>query len=150
MSAAAIIREAQAEGVGLVLTPEGTIQATGEEQAVRRWLPTIRTRKADLLAALAEESAIRRWLAYIDEDDPEIIAEVVDKCRDNPEARAYFLSRAAEVPRPTPSLSAVTCGTCRHFQRNDHPHLGHCAAGEPENPTGLWDSDKRHCSRWMS
>lgn len=95
-----------------------------------------------------EEQAIRDWLTHIEEDDPEIIDEVVDKCRDNPEARAYFLRRAAEVPRLTPSLSAVTCGACRYFQRNDHPHLGHCAAGEPENPTGLWDMDGRHCTRW--
>lgn len=44
-----------------------------------------------------EESAIREWLAHIEEADPEIIAEVLDKCRANPEATAYFLQRAEEV-----------------------------------------------------
>jgi hypothetical protein len=45
-----------------------------------------------------EEVAIREWLAYIEETDPEIIAEVVDKCRADTGARAYFLRRAEEVP----------------------------------------------------
>jgi hypothetical protein len=40
----------------------------------------------------------------------------------------------------------VTCGTCRRFERTSHPHLGHCAAGEPESPQGLWDTDRRRCA----
>jgi hypothetical protein len=48
------------------------------------------------------------------------------------------------IPRPL-----VTCGTCRHFRRIDHPHLGHCAEGEPEAIAGLWDTDRRGCSRWL-
>ena len=47
-----------------------------------------------------EEIAIREWLAYIEEADPEIIAEVVGKCRADPGARAYFLGRSEEVPKP--------------------------------------------------
>ena len=49
------------------------------------------------------------------------------------------------IPRPV----AVTCGTCRHFRRIDYPHLGHCAAGEPEAIAGLWDTDGRGCARWL-
>ena len=51
--------------------------------------------------------------------------------------------------RPIPRPVAVTCGTCRHFHRIDHPHLGHCAVGEPEAIAGLWDTDRRGCARWL-
>lgn len=44
-----------------------------------------------------EESKIRAWLALIEETDSEIIAEVLEKCRSNIEARVYFLHRAEEV-----------------------------------------------------
>ena len=44
-----------------------------------------------------EESKIRAWLTYIVETDSEIIAEVVNKCRSDNGARAYFLHRAGEV-----------------------------------------------------
>ena len=49
------------------------------------------------------------------------------------------------IPRPV----AVTCGACRHFRRIEHPHLGHCAVGEPEAIAGLWDTDRRGCDRWL-
>ncbi|QBQ56114.1 hypothetical protein [Nitrosococcus wardiae] len=49
------------------------------------------------------------------------------------------------IPRPQP----VRCGGCAHFQRIDHPHLGHCAQGEPEGISGLWDTDRRHCERYL-
>ena len=51
--------------------------------------------------------------------------------------------------RPIPRPVAVTCGTCRHFRRIDHPHLSHCAQGEPEAIAGLWDMDRRGCARWL-
>ena len=47
-----------------------------------------------------EETAIRAWLAHIEETDTEIIAEVLNQCHADGEARAYFLRRADEVPRP--------------------------------------------------
>ena len=48
------------------------------------------------------------------------------------------------IPRPT----SVRCGDCIQFERYDHPNLGHCAKGEPENLAGLWDSDLRTCRYW--
>jgi hypothetical protein len=52
MNLAAIIREATAGGVNLALTSAGTLKATGEAEAVNRWLPTIRQHKPGILAAL--------------------------------------------------------------------------------------------------
>lgn len=94
-----------------------------------------------------EESSIRAWLAQIDETDSAIIAEVVDKCRNDLEARRYFLKRSKEVPEPVTLNHPMTCGECVHFERIDHPHLGHCAKGEPEAIAGLWDTDRRYCER---
>ena len=56
-------------------------------------------------------------------------------------------NRAADnpIPRPDP----VKCGDCIHFDRIDHPHLGHCAKGEPEVAAGLWDTERRYCERYM-
>ncbi len=54
MTPAAIIREAQADGVGLAPSPAGTIKATGDASAVNRWLPILKAYKTGILAALKE------------------------------------------------------------------------------------------------
>lgn len=54
---------------------------------------------------------------------------------------------AAELPKPDP-WRVTRCGDCGYFKRIDHPHLGHCATGEPEPLAGLWDSDRRHCAQY--
>lgn len=59
----------------------------------------------------------------------------------------WCFNRADGLPIPRPV--AVTCGTCQHFTRIDHPHLGHCTKGEPEAIAGLWDTDRRCCARWL-
>ncbi len=41
-----------------------------------------------------QETAIRQWLTSIEEFDPAIIAEVLDACRNDPEAMAYYTRRA--------------------------------------------------------
>lgn len=96
-----------------------------------------------------DEANIRAWLAHIEETAPAIIAEVVDKGRNNLEARRYFLERSEEVPEPVTVNHPMTCGDCIHFERIDHPHLGHCARGEPEAIAGLWDTDRRYCERFL-
>lgn len=92
-----------------------------------------------------EDAAIRAWLAYIAATSVETITEVLDQCRADLEARAYFLRRAEEVPPPLTGNQWVRCGECQHFRRIDHPNLGHCASGEPEAIAGLWDTDRRWC-----
>lgn len=100
-----------------------------------------------------EESSIRAWLAHIKETDQATIAEVVDECRNDWKARRYFLKRSEEVPEPVTLNHLNTCGECVHFERITepfrHPHLGHCAKGEPEAIAGLWDTDRRYCERFL-
>ena len=43
-----------------------------------------------------DEARILDWLARIEETDPEIIAEVLEKCGKDADALAYFLNRAFE------------------------------------------------------
>jgi len=92
-----------------------------------------------------EETAIRAWLAHIEETDPATIADVLARCQSDAQARAFCLEQARQIPPPPEPDYTATCGACRHFQRIDHPNLGHCAQGEPEAPTGLWDTDRRRC-----
>jgi hypothetical protein len=54
----------------------------------------------DAVLSEIEEAAIRTWLDLIDETDPVVISEVLNKCRTDKEALAYFLHRAEEVPNP--------------------------------------------------
>ena len=49
----------------------------------------------------AEESAIRGWLALIEETDRVIIADVLERCQSDIEARNYFLSRSKEGDAPS-------------------------------------------------
>jgi hypothetical protein len=135
-----------------------TLAARGGQLEIRapkgRLVPDLvaklKARKAELLTRIAdEEQAIRTWLAHLGETDAKIIAEVMDKCRTDAAALEYFTARADEL-QPVTQVSqqptTVACATCQHFHRfEDHPHLRHCAVGEPEAVTGLWDSDRRLC-----
>lgn len=172
MTPAEIITRVMADGVNLSLSPFDTIKATGKVAAVNRWLPRIREEKTGILTALRQavinvinigsdetaiaqlstdyESAIRTWLAYIEETNPDTITEVLNKCRSNPDALRYFLQRAEEVPETVTTNKRIICGVCIHFERTDHPHLGHCAKGEPEAIAGLWDTNHRYCERYLA
>ena len=116
MSALDIVKRIESDGVRLALSDSGTIKAVGDGAAVNRWLPTIRERKSEIIAALQQaendpadkpisilssqgETVIIAWLAAIGETDPVTIGEVIDRCRSDVEARAYFIGRAvAELP----------------------------------------------------
>ena len=104
MTPTATIQRAAADGVRLSLSPAGTIKATGDQAAVNRWLPLIREHKPAITKALLEASAstseleaIWAWLVFIGETDPAIIAEVLDKCHTDIDARAYFVGRSREA-----------------------------------------------------
>jgi hypothetical protein len=57
------------------------------KEAIRAWL---------LALTESDEAAIRGWLVKIEEDDPVIVEEVLNRCRSEPDARAYYLMRASE------------------------------------------------------
>jgi hypothetical protein len=48
--------------------------------------------------AAKEEVAILAWLDAIDESDPATIAHVLQQCRNDPDARAFYLSEAMRDP----------------------------------------------------
>lgn len=95
MNPAAIIREAQADGVNLALSPAGTLKATGDASAVNRWLPILKAYKPSILSALQEaandtpipddlENLIRRAGTFW-EYSPEDYALVRDLARRDPD-----------------------------------------------------------------
>lgn len=46
------------------------------------------------------EALVRAWLSHIGEEDPEIIEETIQRCRENKEVRAFFLNQAKANPLP--------------------------------------------------
>ena len=84
------------EPVEIYTSPESTLAEVLRdfpEAMLAQPLPATPTRPAKPLTA-SEEGAIRAWLAVIEETDPAIIADVLGRCRTDPEARAYFAGRA--------------------------------------------------------
>ena len=87
----------------------------------------------------SDEAAIFNWLANIEETDSEIIAEVLDKCRRDPDALTYFLRRAEEVSDDDPNRLDRECGLllcheCRSFRGYSQP----CAKGYAPTPKTHW------------
>lgn len=46
---------------------------------------------------LLSESKIRVWLKHIEETDSDVIEDIIERCKTNPEARQYFLMRSEET-----------------------------------------------------
>jgi hypothetical protein len=64
MNPSAIIRDAQADGVCLAPGRSGTIKATGDGEAVNRWLAVIREHKAGIIEALTAAAPPEMWPAW--------------------------------------------------------------------------------------
>ncbi|MGB0128639.1 MAG: hypothetical protein WBP72_13460 [Rhodocyclaceae bacterium] len=98
MTPGEVIERAELDGVVLSLSTAGTVKAQGDSSSLARWAPTLRAHKPAITAALirakAETDKIMEWLASIGEHDAEQIAYVMDSCRSDPKARAYFIRRA--------------------------------------------------------
>lgn len=63
-----------------------------------------------------EERAICAWLAHIEETGDAIVGHVLNQCRNNAEARGYFLRRAGEEPRPDDSADDLRrCDQCANL-----------------------------------
>ena len=91
-----MVKASAAEGVMIRLTSQGGISLKGDSGAVSRWSAVLKSRKSDLIAYLTTERAVTEWLDRIGEDDPAVISEVLNRCRQDPEALHYFLMRAGE------------------------------------------------------
>ena len=93
--------------------------------AAEPFTPTMRQPSAPMTAS--EVTAIRAWLALIEETDPATIAEVIEQCQRDADARAYFTGRAAaELPKPDPfSDDRHTCSQCLNLRG------GACAIAKP-------------------
>jgi hypothetical protein len=92
---------------------DGKLMAHVMSAAARAWVgkaaEEIAQRKAEIIAFLQaapaappflsseDEAAILGWLKRIEESDPAVIGEVLEKCRTDPDTRAYFLMRARKV-----------------------------------------------------
>ena len=142
MTLAALIKKGGLTGA-MTATPATAATQEPERPATVAPVATVTVaEKREPLPELSsdEESNIRAWLGHIEESDPTIIAEVLGKCRDDLDARRYFLKRSEAVPEPITDNHRITCGDCIHFERIDHPHLGHCAKGQPESISGLMPS----------
>jgi hypothetical protein len=121
MTPATIIREAQADGVRLALSPAGTIKATGDDAAVNRWLAVIRERKLDIIEALKvgagdTVNASRWWrLHYADREPvavscspPATHAEILERHPDAVAAEPFTPTiRQASAPMTAIQETAV-------------------------------------------
>ena len=79
----------------------------------------------ETLASDEDLARIRSWLAAIGEEDEVIIAEVLNRCRQDPEALCYYLRRSAEVPGRLVGLAddRIICRTCTNLHAS-----GRCLA----------------------
>ena len=91
-----VIRYADRDPVQVACYPEATHAEIMERHpdaiAAEPFTPTVRRPSAPLSAE--DEAAIRAWLAAIDETDPEAIADVIERCRQDADARDYFTGQA--------------------------------------------------------
>ena len=54
MNASTVIRAAELEGLRFEISPIGTPKTAGNNEAIQKWLPTIREYKAEILEALRQ------------------------------------------------------------------------------------------------
>ena len=160
MTPATIIREAQADGVKLALSPSGTIKATGDGAAVNRWLAVIREHKAEIIESLqqaANDPAIRywKWLIHFTDRDPVTVTFSPEAT--HAEALAIYPDAVAAEPCEPPPPMETSCRDCLHFKR---PGLsaGYCA-GRDDLPLAYGanhplrkppDDDGASCEQWRA
>ena len=98
----------------------------------------IRNHKSELMAEVQEFALINRWLDAVGETDAVLRAQLIERCKQSPKAKALFLSFASELDLPdddsvvsiTRGMPLADCSTCRHqIRSNVNPEggLSHCA-----------------------
>lgn len=91
-----LVNDCQKSGVSLQFN-EGMLKLKGEPEKVKTAAIRLRPYKTELVKRFRDDVAIRAWLAHIEETDPQIIADVIQQCHDDPEANEYFIGRSKEV-----------------------------------------------------
>ena len=115
MTATTIIREAQADGVRLALSPTGSIKATGDCAAVNRWLAVLREHKAEIVDVLKmgagdTATASRWWMLHFCDREPLTVA--FSPAATHAEVLAWYQDAVAAEPvapivrQPSDTLSA--------------------------------------------
>jgi hypothetical protein len=67
---------------------------TGEQDAIRAEPFEPICRQPNLALRERDEAKVRKWLAHIGETDGEVVAEVLDQCRTDADARKYYIHHA--------------------------------------------------------
>lgn len=91
MGAPDILTRLAGAGICLSPLPDGRLWAEPRSRLNDELRGLIRQHRAELLAVLIELAAITDWLNQIEERDPAIVAYLLNSCRTDPSARAYFL-----------------------------------------------------------
>jgi hypothetical protein len=89
-------------------TPNGSaIEVQADSEAHAEWLQlvnphskSVRNKQTDDIVFSSfedDKNLIVEWLHSIGEFDPKMISDVLVNCENNPEAKAYFLGRHAEI-----------------------------------------------------
>lgn len=99
-----------------------------------------------MLMTANEHRKILDWLAFIDETSTQVIAEILERARTNPDAKKHYLQRAFDVPQP-PDRGRY-CGMCQHFKRLPHTNMGTCGNEHALHSLDLLDTEPRECSNY--
>lgn len=114
MNPATIILRAEQDGVNLALSTTGTIKATGDQDAISRWLEIIREHKNGIISTLRgadlpepqNDTRHFRWLIHFPDRDP-----VETTCLPEPthaEVLAMYPDATAAEPMPERNTTTVT------------------------------------------
>lgn len=103
MNATEIIEKLTREGVILALSPIGTITATGDEQVVDRWLPTIRDNKPGIVCELEREGRRTKVTAMLEADPVLRYAVHVEDASTDPVVVAIGIRQVATFELGIPS-----------------------------------------------
>lgn len=129
MSAAAIIQQAQSDGLQLAITERGTVKLSGPKPAIERWTPTVRQHKPEIIQALMaanderDHAELARLVARVCrayDCMPEEVAEAIDTAlRDFEAARETYTSLARNLGMSLQDDRPHGCQTWRDTGRGN-------------------------------
>lgn len=140
MSAAATIKQAQADGLTLSLTGRGTVLIKGPQPAIAKWTPILRLHKSAIMALLrtvAQPVAVwgaSDWQAYFSE-------------------RAAVAEYDGALPRQEAEAQAFKCCVahwlCQHPATSEPGQCALCGRGDLAGRGLLPHGDADHGHTWL-